>query len=202
MRTETISILLVVLIIFSSALVFDANLTYAKNNSKSSLPGSPQVAITNSVVEDVKDNQQIVNSYELFWPLVAGKTERDSLYFLKLLKEGIQGWFIGRDSKKADYEILLGTKRMLEAEVLIKDNKIDSALKTLGRANSNFSKAYDYIKTADSKKQLSTSDIRRERLTKLRILIDYLKTIASTETSSRLDPIKEKIDRVLGDYLP
>lgn len=202
MGTKTISTLLVLSIIFSSVIVFNANLASAQNKLKISSPSPPQAVITDNVIENAKDNQRVVNSYELFWPLVAGRTEGDSLYFLKLLKERIQGWFIGRDSKKADYEILLGTKRMLEAEMLIKDSKIDSALRTLEKADFYFSKAYNDIKTADSKGKLITKDIGRERLINLKILTDYLKTVAPKDAYPGLDAVREKVDRILGDYLP
>lgn len=201
MRTKVTSFFLALAIIFSSFPVFSTSLVYAQSGSEGSLTNAIKAATIGDEVKTTKENQT-VNSYELFWPLVAGKTEKDSLYFLKLLKERVQGWFIGRDSKKADYEVLLGTKRVLETEVLIKNGKVDSALKTLKRADSHFSRAYDYMKTADSKKQLSTRDIRRERLINLKILTDYLKTVTPKEAHPGLDAVREKIDRILGDYLP
>lgn len=201
MRAKAIPLLLTLAIIFSSVPVFSMSLVYAQNRSQGSLTNVAKTAITDDEVETTKENQT-VNSYELFWPLAAGKTERDSLYFLKLLKEWVQGWFIGQDSKKADYEVLLGTKRVLEAEALIKNSKIDNALKTLEKADSHFSKAYNYIKVADSKGKLSIRDIRRERLINLRVLTDYLKTVAPKETYPGLDAVREKVDRILGDYLP
>lgn len=143
-----------------------------------------------------------VNSYELFWPLVAGKTEGDSFYFLKLFKEQVQGWFISGDSKKADYAVLLGVKRVLEAEELIKNNKIDLALKAIERADSQFSKAYNHIKTADSKGKLATGEIQRERLINIKILVDYLRTISPEKTHPGLDTVKEKAGMMLSDYLP
>lgn len=201
MRTKAISFLLALAIIFSSLLVFSMGLVYAQSRSEGPLSNATKAAITDDEVKTAEE-ARMVNSFELFWPLVAGKTESDSFYFLKLLKERIQGWFIGNDSKKADYEVLLGTKRMLETEALIKSNKIDSALKALERADSHFSKAYNYIKAADSKKKLSIKDIRRERLINLKALTDYLKTTAPEETRPGLNAVREGVNRILGDYLP
>ncbi len=141
------------------------------------------------------------NSFELFWPLTAGKTETDSFYSLKLIKEQVGGWFINGDSKKADYAVLLGTKRVLEAEKLIKDGKIDLALETLKRAEAQFSSAYNYIKHADSKGKLATREIRRDRLINVKLFIDYLKTVAPEKTHPALDTVKEKADVILKDYL-
>lgn len=75
-------------------------------------------------------------SYELFWPLTAGKTVDEPLYFLKLWKENIQGMLIFNTAKKADYEVMLATKRILEAEKLFKDGKKDLAIQSLEKASS------------------------------------------------------------------
>lgn len=144
----------------------------------------------------------IVNSYDLFWPLTAGKTEGDSLYFLKLFNEQLRGWLVFGDTKKADYAVVLGTKRVLEAEKLLKESKTNPALKALDRANSQFSSAYSYIKEAASKGKLSTGEIRRDRLIHVKRLIDYLMTVSPQETYPRLDTVKEKADVILRDYLP
>lgn len=143
-----------------------------------------------------------INSYELFWPLVAGRTEGDSLYSLKLLNEQVRGWLIFDKSKKADYSILLGTKRVLEAEELIKDDNIDLALKSLERAGSQFSAAYNHIKDAGSKGKIDKGVIRRDRLINVKLLIDYLKTVSSQEVQPGLDTVKDKADAMLRDHLP
>src|SRR3989344_7660860 len=105
-----------------------------------------------------------VDSYNLLWPLTAGKTESESLYFLKLLKERISGWFIFNDTKKADYKILIGTKRVLEAEKLLKDGNTTAASKTLEKARSEYFSAFNHLKKAHSKNKLSAGEIRRDRL--------------------------------------
>ncbi len=64
-----------------------------------------------------------VDSYELFWPLVAGKVEGDSLYSLKILKEKIRGALIFSNLKKSEYNTLLSEKRLLEFEKLALVNK-------------------------------------------------------------------------------
>lgn len=75
-----------------------------------------------------------VNSFELFWPIVAGKTRGDSFYFLKTLKEDLRGLIIFGNPEKANYSVLLATKRTVEAEKLINEGKQDLANKTLESA--------------------------------------------------------------------
>lgn len=143
-----------------------------------------------------------VSSYILFWPLTAGKTESNSFYFLKLFREQLRGWFNFDDNKKADYAIFLGTKRVLEAEKLLKTGKIDLALKALERADAEFTSAYSHIKAAASKGKLSAGEIRRDRLIYVKRLIDYLKITAPSEAQPGLDGVKDRADAILRDYLP
>lgn len=64
-----------------------------------------------------------VNSFEMFWPIVAGKVEGDSLYGLKAYKEKVRGFLIFSNLKKAEYNALLSEKRLLEYEKLVIEKK-------------------------------------------------------------------------------
>lgn len=151
---------------------------------------------------NVSTSSAQVNSFELFWPITSGKVEGDALYPIKLFKEQIGGWFIVEDVKKADYEILLGTKRVLEAEKHLKDKKDNFAINALEKADVQFDLAYQNIKKADSKKQFKAIEIRRDRLINIRKLIDQLKIETSEQMRLKLDSTREKADAMLRDYLP
>lgn len=142
------------------------------------------------------------DSYTMFWPLVAGKTEGQSLYALKLLKENVLGLFAFNKSKKVDYQVMLGTKRVLEAEKLIKENKPDRAKKTLSRASNNFSKAYKLAKSAADRGKFNASKVRKDRLINVKILIDSLKASTSSGLSADLDKAQSSAERIMADYLP
>lgn len=142
-----------------------------------------------------------VDSYNLFWPLSAGKTESDSLYALKLFKETVEGWFVFGDSKKVDYAILLGTKRVLEAEKLLMEGKNELAIKALGIAADRYGEAYELAKKAHAKGKFSPQEIRRDRLVNVRRLVDHLKADASSEVAAKLEKVEEKVNLLLSDYL-
>lgn len=89
-----------------------------------------------------------VDSFSLFWPMVAGKTMQSKIYILKTLKESLRGFFIFGSAQKADYDIFLGVKRMLEAEVLMKGNVPDLADKTLDSAANDLDKANSALTNA------------------------------------------------------
>lgn len=84
--------------------------------------------------QETKNNQEDVNSFELFWPVVAGKSKGDSLYSLKLFKEKVRGLLIFGKPQKADYSLFLTTKRVLEAEKLSKEGKKDYSVQTFDMA--------------------------------------------------------------------
>ena len=94
-----------------------------------------------------------VNSFEAFWPLVAGKTEGDSLYFLKQLKEQVRGLLIFGTPQKLEYNVLLAAKRSLEAEKLIQNGNSDAAKRTLERAQAQLNNAEKNIDSAKSSNQ-------------------------------------------------
>jgi hypothetical protein len=93
-----------------------------------------------------------INSFELFWPVVAGKTMDDPLYFLKTLKETLRGMLIFGKAQKAEYAVLLSTKRVVEAERLINEGKNDLADKTLEQASVQLDKAGSDLDKASADK--------------------------------------------------
>jgi len=119
-----------------------------------------------------------VNSFELFWPLAAGKTEDEPLYFLKQLKEKFRGLLIFGTPQKLDYNVLLATKRVLEAEKLIKEGKTDVAKRTLGRAEAQLDKVEKNINDAKSSNQslAEVSQVASSRLSNIQKLTAWLAT--------------------------
>ncbi|EKD94522.1 MAG: hypothetical protein ACD_26C00034G0057 [uncultured bacterium] len=84
--------------------------------------------------QKITQEKETVNSFELFWPLVAGKTKVDNYYSLKLFKEKMRGLLIFGKPQKADYSLFISTKRILEAEKLSNEGKKDSSIETYDMA--------------------------------------------------------------------
>lgn len=141
-------------------------------------------------------------TFEAFWPLSAGKTIDDPLYFLKIWKENLRGMLIFGNPQKADYAVYLGTKRVLEGDKLLKEGKTNLALKTLKSADLEFSSAYSHVKAAASKGKVSREEIRKDRLLNLKTLIDQLRPISPEEVRPELDGVKDRVDSILRDFLP
>lgn len=128
-----------------------------------------------------------VNSFELFWPIVAGKVAGERFYFLKSFKESVRGLFIFGSFKKSEYEIMLSEKRTVEAEKLFLTNKdYKNGKRTLDEAAKARQKAVDNLKKAkaDGRK---TTDLEDRALTSFknqRILLDYILTQIPEEQKS------------------
>lgn len=76
-----------------------------------------------------------ISTYELFWPLTPGKTVADNFFFLKRWKEDFRGKVLLGSPAKADYQLLLATKRIIEAEKLFDEKNEALGVKSLELAN-------------------------------------------------------------------
>lgn len=141
--------------------------------------------------------EEQVNSFEAFWPLVAGKTKGDTLYPLKRFKETARGWAIFGPTQKADYEIFLGTKRVLEAEKLILDNKTDHAISSLNSAGSHLQKAQKNLEKALEKD--SSAAISEESFYRLQNLSNLINQIGAQ--SEGLDAELEAVNQTISSII-
>ena len=117
----------------------------------------------------------VVDSFALFWPMVAGKTMQSKVYFLKLWEEDLRGFLIFGSAQKADNDVFLSTKRMLEAEVLMKGNVSDLANKTLDSANTDLDKANSALTDAKN-----SGDIDQTTKDELNMRVDNLKKFVNS----------------------
>jgi hypothetical protein len=159
---------------------------------------NPYSLQASDVEEDIGSQEvEEVNSYELFWPMVAGKTRGDFLYPLKSLKEKVRGVLIFGIPEKVNYSIFLATKRTLEVEELLNEGKtdlanrtIDSALKELLKAESNIKKSIDQ---GDDFGEVGNEIVKNSD--KLERLVIWL---AKSETGSKekLQELSEKVHSI------
>lgn len=132
-----------------------------------------------------------VNSFEVFWPMVAGKTMQSKLYFLKTLKEKIRGIFIFGSAQKANYDIFIGIKRMLEAEVLMKAQLTDLANRTLDSASTDFDKANSALTNAKN-----SSDVDQDTKNEINIRVSNLKKFV-TSLEKENPGFKDKLQSIM-----
>lgn len=140
-----------------------------------------------------------VNSFELFWPLSAGKVTGENFYFLKQIKENVRASFIFGDFNKAKYYITLSEKRLLEAEksmILKKD--IEGAKKAFNRSEENL-KAVVTIYGNSKSKPFST-DLKEEvsaTVSKQMKLSNSLLLDANEEQKQLIDPYRTFLNNIV-----
>lgn len=133
-----------------------------------------------------------VDAFSLFWPVTAGKTIDDPLYFLKGLKEKIRGALIFGQGQKANYETLLATKRILEAKKLFNENKSDLAKQTLLTAQTNLNNVEGIISSNSDLGESGGEIIKK--LTNLKI---YLNFLIVKKSKTDFQPLLEKVEQLL-----
>lgn len=124
-----------------------------------------------------------VSSYELFWPIVSGKVMGDKMYSLKIAKEKLREALIFGNSKKANYNIMLSEKRLVEAEKLLVDGKKEEAQKTFTIATQKRQKVMSNIEKTKAA-GLSIDTLKGDfvkSLEKQELLLNYLMTIPNSK---------------------
>lgn len=161
-------------------LSFAPRLVFAENYN----PSINKIVATPSATDEasLQTDGTNVNSFELFWPLAAGKTRADSFYFLKTWKENIRGLFIFGSVQKAEYQTFLATKRVLETESLISQSKYDLASQTEASANNLLNKSENTFKNSTDMQDEVKVTVKN-RLDNLIKLIDQLNTKTKEQSS-------------------
>ena len=141
-------------------------------------------------MHEMSEEVHEVKTFDLFWPVAAGKVPGDNLYFLKGLKEKLREIFIFNPYNKADYNIVLAEKRMAEAEKLLLENKdISHFEQSLQIAQSKREKAISLIKEVKGKGQDVSSLVNRlqSSIEKQTNLLKFWKTKGIDGAQSAID---------------
>ena len=142
---------------------------------------------------------QVVNSYELFWPMVSGKTIGDSWYSLKIIKEKIRSALIFGKAQKADNYLFLAAKRLLETEKLLTDKKEDLASKSFDNFLNNLKLSLDNWEEAKAT-ETTTPAIKENisnRLSNVEVLLKYLSAQYSGDIKGKIGQGSEEVGRFL-----
>ena len=130
-----------------------------------------------AVSSDPSPNPTKVDSFELFWPIVAGKVQGDSMYRLKIFKENMRGYLILSSLKKAEYLTFISSKRLVEFEELALSRKnFENATETLEVYRSTHKKIFSYLDKAKSEGVMitNTQSIIEDTLNRQLTLLNYI----------------------------
>lgn len=145
-----------------------------------------------------------VNSFSLFWPISAGKVMGEPLYFLKSFKEDLRELLIFSDLKKAEYNVTLSEKRVVEAEKLLvlKKDSVNGE-KSLDVAQAKREKAFELIKKTEEKGRY-IEDLKNrmtESLENQRALLHYVATQISEDQKGLINENVDALNATLSKLL-
>lgn len=187
----TLAVLAVVLVLASPAVLAKGK-TKTQSTTQQTLP---------TPIPSPSPIPQPLNSYEVFWPISAGKVAGEPLYFLKTLKENLREALIFSTHKKTDYNINLSEKRIVEAEKLLVVKKdYGNAKKTLDAAHSKREQAYNLLKKTEGQGR-SVVDLKNRFVSSLenqRALLIYLQTQVPTEVQPTIEENLAKLNSLLA----
>jgi hypothetical protein len=158
------------------------------------------VSAKTQVVEKITVPEN-VNSFEMFWPLVAGKTVEDGItYSLKIIKEKVREALIFGKEEKANYKIFIAAKRLLEGEKLLNDTKLSGAEKSFNKTNEELSKAKSLIESALAGSKVNP--LTQESSQRLENIIIFSKWLsvqknANTQLLSGIESLAKSISNLL-----
>jgi len=145
---------LVLVSILSILLVFKPTSSLAQDKMEDS---NEEMMMEGNMEEEITEN---TSSYDLFWPVVAGKVPGDTLYFLKGLKEKISELVIFSDIRKSDFNLTLSKKRLVETEKLLLERQdYDRAEKHIALSLQKLERAISLYNNATERGQ-QTNDLK------------------------------------------
>jgi len=103
------------------------------------------------------------------------------------------------NAKDAEYDVFLATKRVVEAEKLINNDKHELATKTIGDAIENLDEAqenWDDVENRDTPVKHEMNN----KLDNLETFLPYLSTLSdNTETNDAIQSLLEKVTSLNGN---
>ncbi len=164
---------------------------------------SPVFAQTNDPIPEAADTQSeenqessgFVDVASIFWPIVPGTTVADGMFFLKQLKESLQGMFTFGNVNQARYQTELSKKRIVEANKLVDDKNYDNAIKSLQMSEDNRTEAIEFKRKA-TEAQEETSELVNsmvDAFEKEEQVLQYFSVAMPGEQKAAIDEQLEKI---------
>lgn len=142
-----------------------------------------------------------MTTYELFWPIVAGKVPGDKFYSLKLWRDKLASFFFFDRVKKSEYLKQLANKRLVEAEKLIEIKRYSLVSQTLEESNKNLEEGLSLLFSAEETPQTFwLKDEYRKDLKKHFIVLERMKEKVEESQKSTIEDFVKKLDSLIAKY--
>lgn len=141
--------------------------------------------------------EPVKDSYTLFYPLVAGKVEGESLYFLKRIRDKITEILAFSDERKSEVTLTLATKKLLEAEKLLKEEKYEYANKAFNLFSGYLDSSYQHaVKAQEGDFVMDLFGEISNQTDKYLILLNQLKNKVPEEQKNKILEILKKTEEI------
>ena len=162
---------------------------------------SPVFAQTNDQLPEASEAAGTVDVASLFWPIVPGTTVAEGTFFLKQLKESLQGMFTFGDVNKAKYEVELSKKRIVEANKLVEAQDYGNAVKSLEMSEDKRDAAIDLKRKAAETKEdtLELTNFMVDAFQKEEQVLKYFSVAAPADQKAVIDEQVKNIELQISE---
>jgi len=103
--------------------------------------------VEEEVEEEIEEGYDFASmtTYELFWPVTAGKVPGDKFYNIKRWRDNFLANLFFSKSKKAEYFKQLANKRLVEADKLVELRRYSFLSQTLAESRGNLEKGLELL---------------------------------------------------------
>lgn len=157
---------------------------------------TPVVALGQEEIPEATPSPTPVSSFELFWPIAAGKVPGEPLYFLKTIKWWVKEKLTFDEIKKADLHLLLSKKSVVEAEKLLLEKKdSQNAEKTLLKAVKEIKISVEIGKMAEANNK-PVKDLYNAIQADGQKEIDFLRYLSTQVSEGDKDLVSQTADSI------
>jgi len=137
-------------------------------------------------------------SYELFWPIVAGKVPGDRFYGLKIWRDKVLASLYFSPLKKSEYFKQLANKRLLEAEKLLEIGRTSYFSQTLQQSLEYLEKGLNLLSSApEGQSQLWLKGEYEKDLQKHLVVLGRMKEKAGENQKAVVEESIKKINNLI-----
>lgn len=142
-----------------------------------------------------------MTTYELFWPITAGKVPGDKFYNLKVWRDKLMGYLFFNPVKKSEYLKQLANKRLLEAEKLVELDRQQFLQETLEKSIKYMKDGLEILSSAEQTSESAwLEDEYAKDLKKHLIVLGRMEEKAKESQKSIIEDNIKNIDKLIGKY--
>lgn len=139
-----------------------------------------------------------MTTYEMFWPIVAGKLPGERFYDLKIWRDRVVGSLFFSGTKKAEYLKQLANKRLVETERLLEIKRLDFFAPTLKDSLSNLQNGLNLLlasSPSQTKEWLKEEYVKD--LQKYLVVLERMKEKTEKDQWQLLEESRQKVKSLL-----